>query len=319
MAIKHRRVFITGATGFVGANLVRNLIDKEYEVHILTRKTSNKWRLFDILHKIKNYTVDLTDFPNLKKTVEKIKPEFIFHLATAGVYGGRQLPERDVINTNLLGTFNLINACADINYKCFINTGSSSEYGPKDSPMKETDICEPVNMYGITKLASTLYGKNIAKSENKPIITLRLFSPFGPYDDIFRLIPYAILNSLEGKDLQLANPKAVRDYVYVGDVIQVYMEIIKKADSLRGEVFNVGSGREVKISQVIEKIMNLTNSKSQIFWNKIKPRSFDTDHWEADITKTKEILNLNNKIGLDEGLKRTIEWFKTNSHLYKIS
>lgn len=311
------KVLVTGATGFIGANLTRRLISEGYDVHILTRETSNKWRLFDILNKVNNHIVDLRNFDKLKKIIEKIQPDIIFHLATAGVYGGKHLPEKDVIDINFVGTYNLINACDNINYKCFINTGTSSEYGPKNESMKETDVCNPINMYGVTKLASTLYGSYIANFKNKPIITFRLFSPFGPYDDTSRLITYSILNALEGKDIYLANPNAVRDYIYIEEIINSYLNIIKNAENLKGEIFNIGSGKEIKISYVIKKILELTESKSKIFWNKVPPREFDASHWEADINKSKNMLDFNINIDFDKGLKKTVEWFKENKNLYK--
>src|SRR3989338_6947420 len=178
-----KRVLLTGATGFVGANLARRLLREGYEVHVLTRKTSDRWRLANILPSLHDHIVDLREVAKLNKVVGSIKPDIICHLATAAIYGGVHLPEKDLIDINLWGTFNLINACEKINYSCFINTGTSSEYGPKPHRMRETDFCQPINMYGITKLAAALYAQLVAKSSQKPIIHLRLFSPYGPYDE----------------------------------------------------------------------------------------------------------------------------------------
>jgi len=313
---RQERVLVTGATGFVGANLVRRLVDEDYEIYILIRKTSKKWRLLDVLPKLNDCTVDLLEFEKLKRIIEEIKPEIIFHLATAGIYGGWHLPERQLIETNFLGTVNLINACNSIDYKCFVNTGSSSEYGHKKISMKETDVCEPINMYGITKCAATLYGNLIAKRDNKPIITLRLFSPFGPYDDKSRLITYAVINALQNNDLNLANPMAVRDYIYVEDVLDLYIKSIEKSNELKGEVFNVGSGSQASIAYVVNEIIELTNSKSNVKWGAVQPRKSDTEKWEADIKKTSKFFNWKPIYDIDKGLKKTIFWFRNNLNLY---
>ena len=310
------KVLVTGSTGFVGANLVRRLVKENYEVYILTRKTSKKWRLLDVLPKLNDCTVDLLEFGKLGRIVKEIQPDIIFHLATAGIYDGQHLPERQLIETNFIGTFNLINACSEIDYKCFVNTGSSSEYGPKDSCMKETDICEPVNMYGITKLASTLYGRLIARVKGKPIITLRIFSPFGPYDDSSRLITYAVTNALQNRELNLADPNAVRDYIYIDDVLDLYIMCIDKADKCKGEVFNAGSGSETVISHVVNKIIEFTGSKSSIRWNAAAERSFDAKTWEADIKKASQCFNWYPKHSMEKGLKKTVSWFKDNLSLY---
>lgn len=314
---KSYKVLVTGATGFVGANLIRRLIELGYEVHILTRESSDKWRLTDILSNLKDHTVDLLDEERLNYLVNQIKPEAIFHLATSGIYGGVHASEKKVIETNFLGTVNLINACKDIDYRCFVNTGSSSEYGTKKHPMKETDLCEPINIYGISKCAATLYGNLIARTKGKPIITFRLFSPFGPYDGESRLMTYAITNVLEGKPLMLANPNSVRDYIYIEDVLDLYLQSIEHAYEFKGEVFNVGSGSQKATSYIIYKIIEITNSNSEIKWNSFPGRNHDTDKWEADIEKVRTYFNWQPKYHIDDGIRETIEWFKENLALYK--
>lgn len=249
--------------------------------------------------------------------LKQISPEVIFHFANAGVYGGIHLPDKQVIETNFLGTVNLINACDGVDYKCFINTGSSAEYGPKKEPMKETDLCEPINLYGISKCAATLYGQYIAKTKNKPIIGLRLFSPFGPYDDKRRLMSYAITNALANKPLMLANPDAVRDYIYIEDVLDIYLQSIDIASELKGEVFNVGSGSQKTVSYIVNKIIEITDSKSEIKWNSFPGRAHDTEKWEADIEKVSRSFNWRPKYHIDDGIRQTISWFENNLHLYK--
>jgi nucleoside-diphosphate-sugar epimerase len=310
------KVLVTGATGFVGANLVRRLLQRDYDVHIITRASSNKWRLADILSKLSDYTVDLSQPRKLRTLIRQVKPDVIFHLAASGIYSGVQLSERKLIEINFSGTVNLVNACQDIDYKCFVNTGSSSEYGPKRHPMKETDVCEPITMYGITKCAATLYGGSIAKTKDKPIIGFRLFSPYGPYDDKSRLVVYSIVNALQNKDLNLANPEAVRDYIYVEDVVDLYMRSIDRAYELKGEVFNAGSGSQTTISSIVSKVIEFTQSKSNVNWQAVKGRGWDTQRWEADIEKTSKTFNWKPTYDIEKGLKRTIDWFRNNLSFY---
>jgi len=314
---KTYNILVTGATGFVGSNLVRRLISKGHYIHILTRKLSNTWRLFDCFSDLYNHTIDLVNKEELKGLINKIQPDVIFHLATSGIYGGIRRPDREVIETNFLGTVNLINACNDIDYECFVNTGSSSEYGPKKESMKETDLCEPINLYGISKCAATLYGQCIAQSKDKPIIGLRLFSPFGPFDDKSRLMTYAITNALQNKTLLLGNPNSVRDYIYIEDVLDIYIQSMKIAPRLKGEVFNVGSGSQQTVSYIVNKIIEITDSKSEIKWNSFSGRAHDTEKWEADIEKVSRCFNWHPKYHLDDGIRQTISWFKNNLHLYK--
>ncbi|PIR87915.1 MAG: NAD-dependent dehydratase [Candidatus Harrisonbacteria bacterium CG10_big_fil_rev_8_21_14_0_10_45_28] len=313
-----RKILITGATGFVGSNLARKLLSlgKGEEIHILTRTNSNLWRISDILEKIHNYSVDLLEEEKLKKILESIKPDYIFHLATAGIHGGVSASDRELVETNLIGLINLISALKDVNYKGFINVGSSSEYGLKDKPMKEMDLCEPMNAYGIIKLAATHYAGFIAKSQNKPIIAFRLFSPFGSYDDHRRLISKVILDLLNNRELNLAKSEAVRDYIYIEDVIDLFLEAMDKADSLKGEVFNVGMGKEHKISEAVDLIAASINSKAKINWGTTPSQPWEPKKWEADMSKTFSAFKWRPEHSFREGIEKTINWFKENKNLY---
>lgn len=311
------KVLITGASGFVGANLTRKLLREGYEVHIFSQPLSNNWRLTDILPKLNVYTVDLLQEKRLKELVRQINPEAIFHLAAVGVFGGILPSEKKLIKTNVLGTVNLINACNEVDYKCFVNTGSSSEYGPKHKPMKETDICEPMSAYAISKLTSTLYGSFIAKIQNRPIVALRLFSPFGPFDSPERLIPSVIIKALRNENILLSNPRGVRDFIFIEDVVKVYLKLINQAVKLKGEIFNVGSGEETSVSKVVNIIYQLTKSKSKLKWGEIPPRPWDITHWQSDTKKIQRFLNWKPRYTIKKGIKKTIQWYKNNLSLYK--
>jgi nucleoside-diphosphate-sugar epimerase len=313
-----KKVLITGSTGFVGANLARRLVQENFEVHIMVRQNSNKWRINDLLKpNLKEHLVDLEDFSKLKEAIKQVKPDIIFHLATASVFAGVEPSEDQLIKTNLLGTINLIKAARAIDYKCFVNTGSGAEYGLNNQVKKEIDLCQPVNVYGIAKLASTLYANLEAKKYGKPILTLRLFSPYGPYDNRKRLISDNIIKVLQNQNLELANPDAVRDYIYIDDVIDLYLKTIDRANDFKGEVFNVGSGSQSASREVIDKIIKITESRSGVLWNKISSSPWDAKTWQADISKTTAAFGWLPNHNLEEGLKKTITWFKNNLSFYK--
>lgn len=312
-----RRIFITGASGFVASHLARKCVELGDEVHLSIRSTSNLWRIKDILSKLKLHEVDISQQEPLKKIIKKVKPEVIFHLANAALYGGVHPTVKPYIDVNLLGTINMIDACADIEYECFVNTGSSAEYGPKEKKMKEQDLCNPQSVYAITKLAGTNYASYIGKTQKKPIITFRLFSPYGAYDDPKRLMSEAIVNSLEGKPIIFSNPRIVRDYIYIDDVINAYLKIIKKAKNLQGEIFNLGSGRETTIKEVVSAILKITGSKSSIKWGILPPRDFESMIWQADISKMKKLIGWKPQNSFLDGLKETIKWYRQNLKFYR--
>jgi len=315
--VSKMRFLITGATGFVGSNILRYLVKKNYSPHVFIRKTSNLWRIKDLVSKITLYKVDLTENELLNRTVRKIKPQVIFHLANAPLYQGRPALVKSYLDANLLGTINMIASCKDLDYQCFVNTGSSAEYGLKNKPMREDNYCQPLSLYAITKLAATNYASYIGKIDRKPIITFRLFSPFGAFDDPKRLVTETIYNALDNKQIFLSNSNLVRDYLYMEDVVDAYIKAIDKAQKYQGEIFNIGSGRQISIGKTVKAILKLSASKSKIKWGKLEPRHFESYVWEADLSKTKKCLSWKPRYSFEEGLTETINWFRENKQIYR--
>lgn len=314
--LKNRKILITGYTGFVGSNLARYFIKAGADVYVFTRKTSNKWRIKDVLKELTEYQVDLLNYSALKRIISEIRPEVIIHTA---VYGGFtfQRNETDIINTNLIGTSNLINACAQVGFELFINTGSSSEYGIKNSPMKEADLLEPINIYGVSKAAAALLCQEKAMAEKLPIVTLRLFSPYGYYEAENRLIPSVILSCLKSKNPKASSPTAVRDFVFIEDVISAYVSAIRQKDNISdGGIFNIGAGLQHSVGEVIAEVIKMSDNKLKPEWGTVSNPRIEPKIWQADISKAKEILDWQPQYNLQSGLEKTIKWFEENIAIY---
>lgn len=314
------KALITGASGFVGSNLTRRLIEKGIEVHVLIRPTSNLWRLDEVKKKIISHQADFLNLDYLAEIFKEVRPDYIFHLATHSIFSAylKEEDEKEIIQTNLIGLVNLIKAAASGDYKLFVNTGSSSEYGLKNEPMKETDVCRPANMYGVAKLAATAYGQYYAANFNKPIVTLRLFSPFGQFDDKKRLIPYVIAKALKNQDIEVSNPEVVRDYIHVDQAVDIYLKAME-IDSyrLKGEIFNIGSGRQRPIKEIVGIIAELTGTKSKINWQQIDRKKWEPAVWQADLEKTAAVFGWRPEVDLRKDLSRTVAWFKDNLSKYE--
>lgn len=315
MKLDNKKILITGASGFVGAALLRRIVEKypTAKPYVLLRENSKDWRIKDILKKVKRISADLTDFEELKNQVQKIKPSVIFHLAVYGAYSSQNSLE-EAVKTNVVGTKNLLLSLEGVNYQMFVNTGSSSEYGYKNHPMKETDFLEPASYYAATKAASTHLCTSYGFLNNRPLVTLRLFSVYGPYEEKGRFVPTAILSALEGKEINVVKgPK--RDFVFVSDVVDAYLSCLKlkKFDQ---RIFNICSGKQISIQKTAEMIVKLAKSKSEIKVGTYKPRPWDTNFWVGSNIMTKSILKWEPKHDLIAGLSKSIEWFKINNHFY---
>lgn len=316
VVISIKKYLVTGASGFIGASLVRKLVKNNEDVHITLRKESHNWRLKDIENLITIHYCDLADENVVRDLLEKNSFNVIFNLATYGGYNFQKNNDT-IINTNVIVPWNLIKICKETGVEIIINTSSSSEYGEKFEAMKEDMILNPNNMYGASKASATLLCSTYAKINKIPLCTFRLFSPYGYYDAQSRLIPSVINYCLENKDIYLGNKKSKRDFIFIDDVIDAYLEVLNYKNKY-GEIYNVGSGIEYTIESVVDKIKYLTNSKSILQWgNKFDSRQYEPEHWYGDINKIKEELNWSPKINIDDGLSRTIEWVIKNKNFYK--
>jgi nucleoside-diphosphate-sugar epimerase len=297
-------ILVTGATGFVGGALVRRLSAAGHEVHILVRSNANRQRLAG-LSGIVEHEADLRDRERIEQVVRSIRPRIVCHCA---VYGGfsAQNDTMTIFETNLTGTINLLRASERAGMERFVSTGSSSEYGFKSAPMREDDLPEPRGDYGVAKCAATLHCRSEATLKGLPVVILRLFSPYGPWDDPRRFIPSAIGTFLRGESPVLATPRAVRDYLYIDDVLDLY-QLVMELPVPPGEIINGGSGCQVSVAEVAERLQRLTGGRAPRT-ETFAPQRPEPDEWVADISKARRLLGWAPRVDLDEGLSRTIAW-----------
>lgn len=311
---KGKKVFITGSSGFVGANLVRKCLELGSEVHILTRKTSDVWRIRDVLGEILNHEADLSNYDRIERIILDIHPDIIFHAAAYGA-SPSQKDVRCILESNLLGTVNLVNACKKVDFVMFVNTGSSSEYGIKSSIMNEDDLLEPVNDYGVSKSAATMYCQAVARAENLPIVTLRLFSPYGRYEGSNRLIPSTVLSCLSEENPKITSLSFVRDFIYIDDVLDAYIKTVA-ASEINGEIFNIGCGQQHSVGDVVNTIIHLTGAMVKPMVGEPQRWKNEPIKWQADISKAKRKLGWSPQYDLRNGLATTVGWFREHLGLY---
>ncbi len=305
-------IFITGAAGFMGSALLRRLVGANCPVAILLKHSTDTWRITDLLPHVQCCYGDLTDILGIEKLVRDLQPSGVFHLAASNIKSGINAPDDDLMRVNFLGTANLLRALQEIDYKFFINTGSFLEYGVQDHPVRETDRCEPGEVYSITKLASTLYGQALARQEKKPIITFRIFSPYGPAMERGRLVYELIVHALRGEAVSLTRPTIARDFIFVEDIVDIYMEAMTKAAHYPGEIFQVGTGTKTTLAEVVKTTLHLTKSTSPMQWGSFHSVAYDSDAWQADMTKTFSHFTWRPAHDVPQGLEATINWYRAH-------
>ena len=274
----------------------------------MIKRSSNTWRLNDIIKKTNVHYADISDINNVKKIIKKIKPKTIYHLATHGGYSD-QTDLVKIKKSILDATYNLINECKKYKFNIFINTGSSSEYGFKNKAMKESDILVPNSYYSVFKSSSSLYCQYESLKSNIQIVTIRPFHVYGPYERSNRLIPSLIRNMLNDKKVKLVSPKVSRDMIYISDVVNFYIMLANKKN-LKGEIFNLGSGKKTTIKEIYNFLKKITNYKVKNYWGSMKNRYWDQSIWYSNNSYVKTKLNWKPKVGLEKGLLNTVNWYK---------
>lgn len=307
-AMRTKRVIITGATGFVGANLARRLLRDGHELHLLVRKNYTAWRIETIRSNVKIHEVDLLDADKLNTVVKQVHPDWIFHLATYGAYSS-QTNIHKMIQTNLTGTVNLVEACLKTSFEAFVNTGSSSEYGYKDHAPSEKEWLEPNSHYAVTKASATLLCRFLALSRHVRLVTLRLYSVYGPFEEPTRLIPTLIIHGLRGDLPTLVNANVARDFVYVEDVNDAYLLAASGIEQEIGSVYNIGTGRQTSIMEVVATARRKMKITADPLWGSMQDRNWDTAVWVADNKTAQESLSWKPRYDFNQGFEETINWF----------
>ena len=307
-------VLVTGSTGFVGAAVAGAILyNTGHQVYGLKRKTSDTKRIRQFCGGIKLIDADLADARAVSSIIRRIRPVAVIHTAAYGGFS-EQSSVSAAVEVNSTGTFNLLDSALSAGVKLFINTGSSSEYGIKNTAMRESDVCQPLSIYGATKLAATAMTGAFA-GNRMDTVTLRLFSPYGPGDDGRRLIPQLVISAIDGVRLELSDPGIVRDYVYISDVAGAYIRALK-GSRFGGAVINIGAGRQTTIGRTAAIIERCSGRKGRFLWNSRKRSALEPAVWKADISTAADKLGWRPVVTLERGLALTAGWIRNNRPFY---
>jgi len=307
---------VTGACGFIGASLVRGLLDDGWEVHVLIRGSSNPRRIQDVLSRVSVHYCDLEDLNALKAIVREAEAPFVFHLAFPGEHPADEQGRSSMLRQGILGTGNLLTALADVPLEKLVVMGSSLEYGPRNVPLRETHRMKPITFRGVAKAAATLLVRQFALEGSRPVVVLRLFSVYGPWEDARRLVPTAFLSLMEGWEIRLTKTGFRRDFVFVDDVVQASL-LAARARLNPGEVINIGTGREWANEQVVELVQKVVGKQATVRVGEFPARPSDAAHWSAVILKAEKRLGWRPRHSLRAGLEKTYEWLLRHRAEYR--
>lgn len=302
-------IFIFGAGGFIGSNLLNKISSYRDDVYGIIRNKTNFWRLNALnINREKILIADVLSKEELKLIFDRYSPKTIFNLSA---YGSSSY-QRDynlIYNVNLIGTANIMETSNK--ESIFINTGSSSEYGYNSSNSSESNQLQPNSHYSVSKIASSYLTSFYAKTHNRLALNLRLFSIYGQFEDANRLIPKLIEKARSNKLPKLVSKNISRDFVFIDDCIDAFIQAalsLSTNTKISGNSYNICSGKMSTIEELVNEATNLFNILEKPNWGSMNNRSWDQDNWYGDPTNTSNDLGWTSKTSIKEGLKKCYEW-----------
>jgi len=304
------RALVTGGSGFIGSHLVNRLRDDGAEVAVTVRYANpmKNERLRDCWDEITVIEADLRNRGALAE-LRAFEPEFVFHLAAYNHVGQSFVQVEECFDVNAKGTANLLDVCPGS--RKFVYMSTSEVYGHQTKvPFVETMTPDPISPYAITKYAGELYCSMTQRVEDGPAIAIvRAFNTYGPYQSAKAVIPELILNCLRGNPIRTTRGEQTREFNFVTDIVDGLVRAALHPEPIEGPI-NLASGEEVAIRDLVRKIATLTETRSSLEIGDLPYRPTEIWRMYADSSRARELLGWEPRMGLEQGLKRTIDWFR---------
>lgn len=295
------RILLTGAGGFVGARVARQLVEQGRDVALLLRRSSDTRRIEDLLGRCTIVRGDLADLAAVRVPIEMFRPDATIHIAWEGVKGADR--DSQVHLRNVSSSIELYQMTQSLGAGRFVGLGSQAEYGPLPGRISESAPARPTHCYGAAKLATALVLERSAAASGRGFAWLRLFSSYGPDDDPTWLLPYLTRTLLTGGKPKVTRAEQVWDYIHVDDVAR---GVIAAVDSQASGIFNLGSGRALPLRQIIETLRDLIDPALPIGFGEIDYRADQVMHLEADIDALQAATGWAPQVSIEDGLTELV-------------
>lgn len=306
-----RRVLVTGASGFIGSHLTRRLVRLGAQVHAVTSNVSSVYptRLVDLRSSLTLHETSLIDRGALEVLASEVQPEYVLHLGAYTHVGKSWQRVDECIQVNVQGTVNLLMALAPHGYARFVNTGTSEIYGDVDVPFHEEGPVHPISPYSVSKHAAEQYCRLFADSRKWPIVMVRPFNAYGPAQTPDRVIPEIITRGLQRQPLRMTKGLQTREFNYVEDLVDGFL-LLATTPGIDGELFNLGSGDEVSMRDLTTRILAQLGNPIEAEFGALPERPTEIMRMYSDASKARARLGWEPRTSLDEGLAKTIAWYR---------
>lgn len=318
---KDKVVLVTGAGGFIGSHLTERLL--AMGAHVRGIVHGNMRGSIGYLAAVpEEYSNHLEIFGGNIRDAAFVREvtvgvDTVFHLAAiTSVKYSYSNPDETML-TNVLGTLNVCNACRHEQVRRMVHTSSAGVYGSAEgnAAIRETHPLKACNPYTASKLAADAVVESFYMSYELPVSICRIFNVYGPRIGKFLVIPSIILQLLKGNELKLGDPTPTRNFTYVDDIVDAFL-LMAESPNVVGEVVHFGSTEAITIGELAQRIARLMNKevKIEVDPERLRPAKSEIYRVVADTTKARELLGWQPKVGLEEGLRKTIDWIAAGGY-----
>lgn len=313
------RVVVTGAGGFIGSHLAQRLVDLGADVTAFVRYNSQNDVGFLAAigdRSIRIVRGDVTDVDALRHAF--VGADVVFHLAALVGVPYSFIHANQVIQVNTLGTANVLTAARDANLSKIVITSTSEVYGSaRYVPIDEAHPKQPQSPYAASKIAADAIALSFYHGYGLPVAIVRPFNTFGPRQSDRAIIPTIIAQALSKDEIRIGNPHPTRDFTFVTDTAEGFVKAAESEKAI-GQEINLGSGSEISVAGLAEKITGLVGRPVPIRVDeeRIRSNQAEVTRLLSNNSRAKELIDWQPTVGFDDGLCRTIEWVRGNSTAY---
>jgi NAD dependent epimerase/dehydratase len=319
---RDKQVLVTGAGGFIGSHLVERLARSGARVRAFVRYNSRgDYGLLarlpeDIYRKLQIIPGDLRDLPALIAAMQDV--EIVFHLGALIAIPYSYIHPLEVVESNTLGTLNVLLAGRETGVKRIVHTSTSEVYGTaRWVPISEQHPLQGQSPYSASKIGADKLAESFFCAFNLPVVTLRPFNTYGPRQSARAIIPTIITQALKHKVLQLGNMDGTRDFTYVSDTVDGFL-CAAEVPGIEGDTINLGTGIEIRIADLVNEILSILGKQLKIEQDpaRLRPEKSEVQRLLSDNRLARERLGWAPQVSLRDGLSTTINWISKNMDLY---
>ncbi len=322
--LANKTILVTGAGGFIGSHLVEQLVQTGAKVRAFVRYNSRadsgmlRMTFPEIFSSLTLIGGDLRDFDAVRKAVKDC--DYVFHLGALISIPYSYLHPVEVVETNLIGTLNILMACRDFGIQRLIHTSTSEVYGTAmTEEIAETHPLHAQSPYSASKIGADKLAESFYCTYELPVVTVRPFNTYGPRQSTRAVIPTIITQAIAHETIRLGNLSTIRDFTYVNDTVNGFL-CAAIADRVEGLSFNLGTGTGIGIRELSELIIQKVGNrvKVEVDETRLRPQKSEVLRLISDNSLAQERLNWSPAVSLETGIEKTIAWIRENLDHYHI-